>query len=130
MLHGAYLRYTDDFLLFSNDKAELWDLHAGIVEQLCSIRLKLAVPKSRLMATCEGVPVCGFRFLPDLAPRVLGATKRRFEARRRKYERVRDFAAVGKTVFSWYQFSKEGNSYGLRRAYARKVPKKTPASGS
>ncbi len=24
--HGAYLRYTDDFLLFGDDKARLWDL--------------------------------------------------------------------------------------------------------
>jgi len=31
--HGAYLRYTDDFLLFGNDKGRLWELQAGIVEQ-------------------------------------------------------------------------------------------------
>lgn len=80
--HGAYLRYTDDFLLFGDDKQRLWDLREGIVRQLASIRLRLAEPKSRLLATREGVPFCGFRFLPGLRPRVLGATKRRFETRR------------------------------------------------
>lgn len=29
--HGAYLRYTDDFLLFGNDKERLWDLRSVIV---------------------------------------------------------------------------------------------------
>lgn len=76
--HGAYLRYTDDFLLFGDDKARLWELRAGIVAQLAAVRLKLAEPKSRLLTTREGVPFCGFRFLPDLRPRILGATKRRF----------------------------------------------------
>jgi hypothetical protein len=61
---GAYLRYTDDFLLFGDDRARLWELRSGIVQQLAAVRLKLAEPKSRLLATREGVPFCGFRFLP------------------------------------------------------------------
>jgi len=118
--HGAYLRYTDDFLLFSDDKARLWELRAGIVEQLAWDRLKLAEPKSRLLAARESVPFCGFRFLRGLRPRVLGATKRRFEGRRRKLARIRDYRRLTPCVFAWYQFSREGNSDGLRRAYFRR----------
>jgi len=117
--HGAYLRYTDDFLLFSDDKARLWELRAGIVEQLVAVRLKLAEPKSRLLATREGVPFCGFRFLPGLRPRILGPTKRRFERRRRWLARTQDFARLTRSVFAWYQFSREANGQGLRLAYAR-----------
>jgi len=118
--HGAYLRYTDDFLLFDDDKARLWELRAGIVEELARVRLKLAEPKSRLLATREGVPFCGFCFRPGLRPRILGATKRRFESRRYGLVRRREpLARLGVTIFSWYQFSREGNSVGLRRAYAR-----------
>jgi len=117
--HGAYLRYTDDFLLFGDDKARLWELRAGIVEQLAALRLKLAEPKSRLLATREGVPFCGFRFLPDLRPRILGATKRRFERRRYALFKRRDLARLSANVFAWYQFGREGNSEGLRRAYVR-----------
>jgi hypothetical protein len=116
---GAYLRYTDDFLLFGDDKARLWELQTGIVEQLAAVRLRLAEPKSRLLATREGVPFCGFRFLPDLCPRILGATKRRFEHRRRVLAQIRGFPKLTQAVFAWYQFSREGNSEGLRRVYAR-----------
>ncbi len=80
---------------------------------------KLAEPKSRLLATREGVPFCGFRFLPGLRPRVLGATKRRFEARRYALAAANDSRRLSVAVFAWYQFSREGNSQGLRRAYAR-----------
>jgi hypothetical protein len=118
--HGAYLRYTDDFLLFGDDKARLWGLHGGILEQLARVRLKLAEPKSRLLATREGVPFCGFHFQPGLRPRILGATKRRFETRRYGLVRRREpLPRLSLAIFSWYQFSREGNSEGLRRAYAR-----------
>ena len=116
---GAYLRYTDDFLLFDNDKARLWDLRAAIVEQLALVRLRLAEPKSRLLATREGVPFCGFRFLPGLRPRILGATKRRFLRRRKTLFASRQFRVLGVHIFSWYQFSREGNSLGLRKSLAR-----------
>jgi hypothetical protein len=117
--HGDYLRYTDDFLLFGDDKARLWELRGGIVEQLAQVRLKLAEPKSRLLAAHEGVPFCGFRFLPGWRPRILGATKRRFERRRRLLARRKDFSRLTPSVFAWYQFSREANSEGLRRAYVR-----------
>ena len=116
--HGAYVRYTDDCLIFSNDKTRLWELRAGIAGQLTRVRLRLAEPKSRLLATREGVPFCGFRFLPGLRPRILGTTKRRFEARRRRWDGRREFRRLSATVFAWYQFSREGNSTGLRREYA------------
>jgi hypothetical protein len=116
--HGAYLRYTDDFLVFDDEKTRLWELHLGIIGQLAAVRLKLAEPKSRLLATREGVPFCGFRFLPGLRPRVLGATKRRFELRRRSLAQQRDYPRLTQSVFAWYQFSREANSEGLRRAYA------------
>ena len=117
--HGAYLRYTDDFLLFGDDKARLWELHAGLVAQLAAVRLKLAEPKSRLLATGEGVPFCGFVFWPGLRPRLLGATKRRFERRRYRLFATAPLRQLSQSVFAWYQFSREGNAAGLRRAYYR-----------
>ncbi len=120
LAHGPYLRYTDDFLLFGDDKAQLWESRARIIDLLAAQRMKLSLPKSRLMATREGVPFCGFRFLPGLAPRVLGATKRRFEKRRHRHFRTgMRFADLSPRVFAWYQFSREANSEGLRKAYTR-----------
>lgn len=135
--HGAYLRYTDDFLLFADDKERLRELQAGIVRELVALRLKLAIPKSRLLATREGVPFCGFRFLPGLRPRILGATKRRFETRRHRLHRTgMPLRQIGLRVFGWYQFSREANAEGLRKAYCgwpldgkkRKRRKKNPSA--
>lgn len=118
MGHGAYLRYTDDFLLFSRDKSCLWQTRERIVDELARVRLRLSEPKSRLLACREGVPFCGFRFFPGLRPKVLGAAKRRFEARTSMLRRRGDLRALSTAVFAWYQYSLEGNSEGLRRAYA------------
>jgi RNA-directed DNA polymerase len=120
--HGAYLRYTDDFLLFGDKKEPIWQLRAAIASQLAGVRLKLTEPKSRLLATREGVPFCGFRFLPDLRPRILGATKRRFETRRRCLVKERQFMELTRLVSAWYQFSNEANCTGLKRAYGRSIP--------
>lgn len=116
--HGSYLRYTDDFLFFSGDKARLHELQAGVVEQLKKVALALAEPKSRLLACREGVPFCGYRFLPRLAPRVLGATKRRFEARRCRLTKAKEFSRLTLSTQAWYAFCQEGNTLGLRRAWS------------
>ncbi len=125
--HGAYLRYTDDFLIFGDDKAQLWELWEIVREELAKVRLKLSEPKSRMLATSEGVPFCGFLFHPGLKPRILGETKRRFEKRRRRHVRT---GMPGKDltprIYAWYQFSREANSEGLRRAYIHWPLKGTP----
>ena len=56
---------------------------------------------------------------PALRQRVLGATKRRFEARRRRLARCGDIARLGVAVRSRYPVSCEGNSEGLRRVWSR-----------
>ena len=91
-----------------------------MVEQLRKVRLRLAEPKSRLHACREGIPFCGFRMRPSLQPRILGATKRRFEKRRYDlYAKGMRGRELTLRIFSWYQFSREGNTEGLRRAYVR-----------
>ena len=120
MRFGAYARYTGDFLIFADDNAALHELRPGIESHLTALRLELAADKTRLMATSAGVPFCGFVFHPGLRPRVLGATKRRFEQRRSRLARARGFFALSQAVTSWYAFSREGNTIGLRRAYASK----------
>lgn len=118
-MHGAYVRYTDDFLIFANDPKPLWALNAMIKDQLSVIRLELATPKSRMLACKEGVPFCGFRFITGGWPRILGTTKRRFEKRYQSLRQNAMFSKMTQAVFAWYQFSHEGNAEGLRRAWGR-----------
>jgi len=120
MGHGAYARYTDDFLIFGDDKAALHALCEGIAAHLAESRLEFATDKTRVMATREGLPFCGFVFSPGLRPRILGATKRRFVARRNRLRNDGEIARLGTAVRSWYAFSAEGNSTGLRRAWSRR----------
>lgn len=104
--HGAYLRYTDDFLLFGDDKARLRALEERISGELAAIHLRLAEPTSCILACGEGVPFCGFRFLPGMRPRVLGPTKHRFEKRRATlFKTGASPAEVTQSVFAWHQFS-------------------------
>lgn len=119
MGHGAYARYTDDFLIFGDDKDALRGLRERIAALLEESRLEFAAGKTRVMATREGVPFCGFVFRPGLRPRVLGATKRRFEARRARLRKARDMGRLGTALRSWYAFSREGNTEGLRRTWSR-----------
>lgn len=119
MGRGGYLRYTDDFLVFGDEAGDLNRLKDRIAGRLAADRLRLAEPMSRVLATQEGVPFLGFRFLPDLRPRILGATKRRFESRRTALHRKGDLRRLGEAVRNWYEFSREANATGLRKAYAR-----------
>ena len=63
--HGAYVRYADDWLLFSNDKAELQRYAAQIRGFLVQLRLVLHDRKTQIYPTATGIPFLGFRLYPD-----------------------------------------------------------------
>lgn len=60
-----YLRYVDDFALFSDDRATLVKARIAIEEYLESLRLRIHPIKSQLSETHIGVSFVGFRVLPD-----------------------------------------------------------------
>ncbi len=92
--HEAYLPYTDDFVFSGNDLGRLWDPRDGIIHQLARLRLR---------------------------PRILGATKRRFEQRRAHWYRVRDLRSLGRAVAEGHDFSLAADSTGLRQTAPRPV---------
>lgn len=57
----GYVRYVDDFLLFSQDKEELADWRAAIRGKLREHRLRLNERKSRTYRTADGVTFLGQR---------------------------------------------------------------------
>lgn len=121
----AYGRYTDDWLIWSNDKGDLREAKERIALWLAEERLVLQSRKTRIQPTAIGVPFLGFRFFPGRAPRLLGEVKRRFERRtRRQYaawkagEMERD--AVNLSARGWLCFADYANTIGLVRHY-RKV---------
>ena len=120
----AYARYTDDWLLWSDDKGFLHACQGALTELLQTERLRLHPVKTRIMACREGVPFLGFRFFPGHAPRLLGTTKRRFERRTRRQwaaycAGLFPFEKLRVSAFGWTQFSRYGNVKGLLAAYLK-----------
>jgi RNA-directed DNA polymerase len=60
-----YLRYVDDFALFSDDRVFLSEAKAAIEAFLASLRLKIHPMKSQLFETSAGANFVGFRVLHD-----------------------------------------------------------------
>ena len=115
----AYTRYVDDFLLFSDDKDELWSWHRAIVERLARLRLTIHEHAQPRLVT-EGIPFLGFIVYPQ---------RRRLKARkaihfRRNYRAMRKAYALGELTFEqltasvqgWVNHARYGNTASLREA--------------
>lgn len=118
----AYVRYTDDFLVWANHKAFLNDSRERIEYELHQERLALHERKTRMFPVRCGVPFLGFRFFPGHAPRLLGDCKRRFERRtRRTMTGVRAARATlsdaRRSAEGWKAFADYGNVKGLYLKY-------------
>ncbi len=61
----GYVRYVDDFLLFSDEKAQLAEWRVRIVAKLREFRLRLNATKCRVFQTREGVSYLGQRVWPE-----------------------------------------------------------------
>ncbi len=124
MKPAGYARYTDDLLLFDNDKKRLGAMRERLLEEFARDRLKPHPTKCRVHACREGVPFLGFRFWPDRV-RVLRENRLRFEKRmtgfRRRIRTDRsEMSKVWPSMFGWMQFVREyGSNEGLVRAECR-----------
>ncbi|MEW5957178.1 MAG: reverse transcriptase domain-containing protein [Chloroflexota bacterium] len=139
----AYLRYVDDFALFSDDKVELWQWRAAVVERLAGLRLTIH-PAAQPRPVTEGIPFLGFVVYPD---------RRRLKRRKgiHFWRRLRRLIAayeageipletVSVSVQGWVNHVRYGNTVGLRKAvlgqkirkfgnYLNGIPRKSVISG-
>jgi len=113
-----YLRYVDDFALFSDDREELEKMLEFIRAELSLLRLKLHPGKTDLVDVKNGVNFLGFRIFPT---RIRIRQENLKRARRRLKIMQRDYAAlkigpedVGQSVQSWTAHLKTGNTFRLR----------------
>jgi retron-type reverse transcriptase len=60
----GYIRYVDDFVLFSDRKAQLWSWKKAILHYLVGLRLLLHPHKTHIYHTRKGVPFLGFQVFP------------------------------------------------------------------
>jgi len=123
----GYVRYVDDFLLFSNDKSELLEWRETIIKRLMEFRLKLHENKAQARPVTEGIPFLGFTIFP--AHRRL--KRRKGIAFQRKYQQMLCENKIGKAsrteiaalVQGWVNHVRHANTWGLRRSILTTHPK-------
>jgi RNA-directed DNA polymerase len=114
----AYLRYVDDFALFSDSKRELWAWKQAIVARLAGLRLTIHEHAAQVLPCDCGIPWLGFIVYP---------THRRVKARnvvkftRRLCDRWDDycagrisFAEFDSSVQGWVNHVRYADTWGLR----------------
>ncbi|MGB6297546.1 MAG: RNA-directed DNA polymerase [Rivularia sp. (in: cyanobacteria)] len=114
-----YIRYVDDFALFSDDKDFLAEARVAIEEYLCSLRLKLHPVKSQLFETRYGANFLGFRVLPD---RIRVRTENLRRGRKKLRQLQKDYAQgkinyqdVSCSIQSWLAHLEHGDTWRLRQ---------------
>ncbi|MCB0078746.1 MAG: hypothetical protein KDD73_15145 [Anaerolineales bacterium] len=118
----AYLRYVDDFLLFANDKATLWQWKAAIEPRLAALRLTMhdnAAPRP----TREGLSFLGFRLFPQRRrlKREKGLYYRRKLRQMQRQNRAGhlSYALIHESIRGWVAHVRYANTIGLRKALFR-----------
>jgi retron-type reverse transcriptase len=115
---GAYVRYADDVLLFSDEKAQLHAWREAIGSFLTRLRLVLHDRKTQIYPTATGIPFLGFRLYLDhrrlKRPNVI-----RFKRRmRRLFHRFADgeipMDRVHASINGWVAHAAHGSTYKLR----------------
>jgi hypothetical protein len=115
----GYVRYVDDFLLFSESRCDLRRCGEEIRKFLDSLKLRIHPDKYRLTPTVLGVDFVGFVVRSDGRVRVRGSSAKRF---RDRYEHMcwevkrhrRKLSEVTRSVIAWSGHVEHAQSYRLR----------------
>jgi len=119
----AYLRYVDDFTLFSNNKAELWSWKKQIRDKLSSYRLFFHENSAQVTQVKQGIPWLGFVVYPEY--RRLKRRKIIYATRRLNYKYAQwkagriSFTEFDASVQGWLNHAKHADSWGIRRYILR-----------
>jgi len=114
-----YLRYVDDFALFSNEPEFLSDARVAIEEYLEQLRLKIHPIKSQLFETKYGANYVGFRVFPQYI-RVRSHSLRRARYRLKKLRQDYGRGIIGvkqvtQSIHSWVGHLKHADTYQLKK---------------
>ncbi len=116
----GYIRYTDDMVLFSNSKKELWRWRDRMAEYLESLRLRFNSRKTQVAPVKEGVEFLGFRLYPGrskILPESIGRFRRRMKRLwRMEFVGAVDAERVSRSVLGWAAHAAHGHTCRLRQA--------------
>jgi hypothetical protein len=115
---GAYLRYVDDFALFSDSKAELYEWKRAVIDRLGRERLTIHEGAAQVLPTRCGIPWLGFVVYPThrlLKRRNAVGFTRRLERNLDAYQACRiSFAELDASVRGWVNHVRFADTWGLR----------------
>ena len=116
----AYVRYVDDFLLFSDDSRILLGWRNAVIQYLADLRLTLHEEAAQVYPVSTGIPFLGFRVYPS---------HRRVKSRkvihfRRKLRRLlgeyangsRALDTIHASVQGWVNHVSYADTWGLRKS--------------
>lgn len=116
----AYLRFVDDFLLFSDAKDTLQQWRAAIIDRLAKLRLSIHTQKAVVRPTTHGIPFLGFVVYPThrlLKKRKSIAYGRRLRQMLAGYDQHQvDREKIDRSVRGWLNHVRYGDTWGLRLA--------------
>ena len=120
-----YVRYVDDFAIFSHDKMYLSALRKNIEIKLEEYRLRIHPVKSQITQVKFGENFLGFRIFPDRI-RVKSDNLRRARKRLQKMELDYkngniDLKEIGQSVQSWVSHLDYGDTYCLKENIFNKL---------
>jgi len=122
-----YLRYVDDFALFSDDHGFLAEARLATEDYLAGLRLRIHPVKSQLFETRYGANFLGFRVIPlgethpkDVRIRVrrenLRRGKRRLKQLQADYGSGKiNFKELDQSIQSWLAHLDHGDTWQLRK---------------
>ncbi|HMD98347.1 MAG TPA: reverse transcriptase/maturase family protein [Terriglobia bacterium] len=114
----VYVRYVDDFLLFSDSKERLHEMRGRIEEDLYRLRLAIHPRKSRIYRTAEGVTFLGWRVFPDhsrLVRENVARFRRRLRFLQEQYAQgVMNWDEIDSRVQAWIAHAAHGDTWRLR----------------
>ncbi len=116
---GAYLRYADDFALFSDNKDDLHHWKLRVEEHLMGLRLMCHGHSARLQRVVDGAPWLGFVVFPQhrlLKSRCVVRSTRALNAAYGQWKSgAESFSFFDARVQGWINHAAVGDTWGLRR---------------
>lgn len=114
----AFLRYVDDFALFSDSKHTLWDWKRAIIDRLATLRLTIHAHAAQVVPCAHGIPWLGFVVYPThrtVKARNVVKFSRRLRARWTEYVTGQiSFAEFDASVQGWINHVRYADTWGLR----------------
>ena len=114
----GYLRYVDDFALFSNSKTQLWEWKGALIERLATLRLTIHESSAQVLPVASGIPWLGFVVSPShrrIKSRNVVKFSRRLRERWSEYTRGQiTFAEFDASVQGWINHVRYADTWGLR----------------